>query len=188
MADKNKRAEKLYDCIGGIRDDYIASAENYTRIKAFYPKKLLASLAACVAILIMVTTFSDVFLKSGDSSVNDAGVSLQYVLEKYEVEPTEKIDLFSDKKLIWYSDGEYREKVLTQKQYTRLTSYMQSGFEDVKESRDEECLVWICDGRGNVVTPYLKTSDGNVYVNLFSYRAEVMPSKAFTEYVEKILT
>ena len=31
MADKKRRAEKLYDCIGGIRDDYIARAENYTQ-------------------------------------------------------------------------------------------------------------------------------------------------------------
>ncbi len=188
MVNKKKSAEKLYDCIGGIRDDYIASAENYTKIKTFYPKKLLVSLAACVVILIMVTTFSDVFLKSGDSAADDTAVSLQYVLENHKIEPVEKVDLFSGKKLIWYSDGEYREKVLTQTQYTQLTSYMQSGFEDVKESRDEECLVWICDGRGNVVTPYLKTSQGNVYVNLFSYRAEVVPSKAFTKYVEKILT
>ncbi len=188
MADKKRCAEKLYDCIGGIRDDYIASAENYTKIKSFYPQKLLASLAACVVLLIMVTTFSDIFLKSNDSEVNDTALSLQGVLVNYEIEPVEKVDLFSNKKLIWYSDGEYREKVLTQTQYTCLTSYMQSGFENVKESREEECLVWICDGRGNVVTPYLKTSQGNVYVNLFSYRAEVEPSKAFTKYVEKILT
>ncbi len=188
MADKNKYAEKLYDCIGGIRDDYIANAESYTRIKAFYPKKLLASLAACVVILILISTFSDIFIQKSGDSVNDSTVSLQSVLKNHESEPVGVVDLFSGEKLVWYTDGEYYEKTLTSTQYTTLTSYMQSGFEDVGENTDEEYLVWICDGQGNVVSPYLKTSQGNVYVNLFSYRAEVVPSEAFTEYVEKILT
>lgn len=188
MADKKRRAEKLYDCIGGIRDDYIARAEDYTQNRFLYPKKLIASLAACVAVLIMVSVFSDVFIQKNDESTPDSVISLQAVLQNDERQPISNIDLFSGKKLIWCTNGEYREKVLTQTQYTCLTSYMQSGFENVKESRDEECLVWICDGQGNVVSPYLKTSYGNVYVNLFSYRAEVEPSEAFTKYVEKILT
>ena len=188
MVNKKKCAEKLYDCIGGVRDDYIAKAENYTKIKTFYPKKLLASLAACVVILILISTFSDIFIQKSGDAVNNTGMTLQSVLINHQSESVDAVDLFSGEKLIWYTDGEYYEKTLTSAQYTALTGYMQSGFEDVGKNTDEECLVWICDGQGNVVSPYLKTSQGNVYVNLFSYRAEVVPNEAFTEYVEKILT
>ena len=81
MADKKRRAEKLYDCIGGIRDDYIARAEDYTQNRFLYPKKLIASLAACVAVLIMVSVFSDVFIQKNDESTPDSVISLQAVFD-----------------------------------------------------------------------------------------------------------
>lgn len=189
MADKRKQAEKLYDCIGGISDRYIADAENYTQHRFLHTKKILASLAACAVILVLVNIFLNVFIaeQSGDEVGENAYISLGDVLEGYEAVPLNTVDLFDGEKLIWYSNGEYREKRLTYDQYTNITNYMIRGFEKTTQL-DDECLVWLCDGQGNVVSPYLEMSHGNVYVDLFSYSAEVQPSEAFTKYVQKILT
>lgn len=188
MSNKRECAEKLYDAIGLIRDDFIADAENYTPKKSYFPKKLITALAACFAVVLCLNIFVDVFQKSAsDEAPENEDVSLYGILEDAKCEVKTKVDLFKEEKLVWYKNGEYREKILTQAQYKQLTSYMEKGFKKTDKKQDETCLVWLCDGDGNVVSPYLETSDGNVYVELFSYRAEVVPNEEFTNYVQRIL-
>lgn len=188
MSNKKEYAEKLYDAIGLIRDDFIADSECHTVKKAYFPKKLLTALAACFALVLCLSIFVNIFRDDAvEETPSDGGVSLYTVLDEAKIDAKTDIELFGKEKLVWYKDGEYREKNLTSAQYKQLTSYMEKGFEKTEKKEDETYLVWICDGEGNVVSPYLETSDGNVYVELFSYRAEVIPSEEFIKYVQKLL-
>ncbi len=188
MSNKKECAEKLYDAIGLIRDDFVADAESYTSKKSYFPKKLITALAACFAVVLCLNIFVDVFQKNAsDEAPENEDISLYSILEDAKYEAVTEVDIFAEEKLVWYKNGECREKILTQEQYKQLTSYMKKGFEKTDKKEDETYLVWICDGEGNVVSPYLETSAGNVYAGFFSYRAEVVPSEEFTNYVQRIL-
>ena len=188
MSNKKECAEKLYDAIGLIRDDFIADAESYTPKKSYFPKKLMTALAACFAVVLCLNIFVDVFQKNAsDEAPENEDISLYSILEDAKCEAVTDVDIFKEEKLVWYKDGVYCEKTLDPIQHRKLMSYMEKGFKKTEGDADGEYLVFICDGEGHVVSPYLEMSGGNVYADFFSYRAEVVPSEEFTNYVQRIL-
>ena len=47
--------------------------------------------------------------------------------------------------------------------------------------------VWVLDGKGNVSTPYLKTSRGNIGCEIFDYEAEIIPDERLVDCISDIL-
>ena len=48
--------------------------------------------------------------------------------------------------------------------------------------------VWICYGNGEIVSPQLKNSAGNIgYCELFEYSPEIEPSKEFVDLLDELV-
>lgn len=184
MNDKHTCAEKLYDALGNISDEYIFRAEAY-RQNHFRPQKVLSALAACIAILICISSAVRMMSKS-----NDLQSDLQAVLLNCEAASTDvsQIDLFDgEKKLVWLFDGSYYTAKLSNSEYRNLNTVSKSNFETAQPNEDISISVWLCDGNGLVTSPYLHESSGNAYCKLFDYKAEIVPNEKFTSLVYKYI-
>lgn len=91
--------------------------------------------------------------------------------------------------LVWqYADGdEVYVATLSSTQLDELMGAMGSGKEVGEVSPELSCYVWIVDGQGTVVSPYLKDGAGNEGCVVFDYEAEIIPDEEFVECVSEIL-
>lgn len=91
--------------------------------------------------------------------------------------------------LVWqYADGdEVYVTTLSSTQLGELKEAMGSGKEVGEVSPELDCYVWIVDGQGTVVSPYLKDGAGNEGCVIFDYEAEIIPDEEFVECVSEIL-
>ncbi|MBR3687352.1 MAG: hypothetical protein IKL66_07725 [Clostridia bacterium] len=91
--------------------------------------------------------------------------------------------------LVWqYADGdEVYVATLSSMQLGELQKAMGSGKEVGESSPELDCYVWIVDGQGTVVSPYLKEGAGNEGCVIFGYEAEIIPDEEFVERVSEIL-
>ncbi len=91
--------------------------------------------------------------------------------------------------LVWqYADGdEVYVTTLSSTQLGELKEAMGSGKEVGEVSPELDCYVWIVDGQGTVVSPYLKDGAGNEGCVVFDYEAEIIPDDEFVECVSEIL-
>ncbi|MBR4031742.1 MAG: hypothetical protein IKJ07_03315 [Clostridia bacterium] len=91
--------------------------------------------------------------------------------------------------LVWqYADGdEVYVTTLSSMQLGELKEAMGSGKEVGEVSPELDCYVWIVDGQGTVVSPYLKDGAGNEGCVVFDYEAEIIPDDEFVECVSEIL-
>lgn len=91
--------------------------------------------------------------------------------------------------LVWqYADGdEVYVTTLSSTQLGELKEAMGSGKEVGESSPELDCYVWIVDGQGTVVSPYLKDGAGNEGCAVFDYEAEIIPDDEFVECVSEIL-
>ena len=104
----------------------------------------------------------------------------------------EEIDLFNGEiNLIWTdasTDGYYVMTLNESSEYVK--EGLKKGYSqlsaDTGESENIGYTVWISYGNGEVVSPELKYSKGNIgYGELFEYSPEVLPSDAFVDMIEK---
>ncbi len=210
MIDKLKKAEYLLDEIGEIDDKLLAEAVSY-RPARHAPRFVL--IAACIALSIVFVISSAVmlnrvFLKMDnifDNSVNNAPnaappesnepLSLDDVLADARNKGHIKLSSESE---IPYRDGgayivwqyvgedEYYVSSLTAAELTALEKKL--GGEEVGQTSPElECMVWIVTGDGEVISPYLKDTYGNIGISVFDYCAEIYPTQDFINYVSAII-
>lgn len=133
--------------------------------------------------------------QQGDSQVgNDAlgayMLSVRESLDGYTVYPSvESLTYTGKTSLVWqYADGdEIYVASLSSSQIDELKGAMGSGEEVGETSPELSCYVWIVDGQGTVVSPYLKDSAGNEGCFIFDYEAEIIPDEEFVECVSEIL-
>lgn len=106
-----------------------------------------------------------------------------------------EVDLFDGKaRLIWkYSDEDgYRVITLSGDDAVELKSkviYM-SGFTELEEADIDNRLdgIWVCFGDGLVISPCLKSSNGNIgYGGVFDYVPEIEPSESFVKLIRDII-
>ncbi len=95
-------------------------------------------------------------------------------------------------RLAWQYEGEdtvYLSRRLTKNEVNKLTALSQNGNAlPVGEESTLPCKLWILLGDGTVITPYLKSSYGNIgAATLFDYSAELIPSDEFASCVSQIL-
>lgn len=96
-------------------------------------------------------------------------------------------------RLVWqYADSDllYVSRSLTAAEVERLLEEM-SGEDGVRVQSGDGlpgCRIWLVCDNGEVRTPYLEASDGNVgYADFFDYRAEVIPGDGWISCVSEIL-
>ncbi|MBQ9079604.1 MAG: hypothetical protein IJY27_00860 [Clostridia bacterium] len=215
MRDARRAAEYLFDEIGGIDDSFIAAAQSARPARRYAPRRI-AVLAAAVAAVIMLFAVTVPLYRGGSvkddldnaiTSVNDNQAADNIdkaddlTPDKVELEAllaqtgntfavTEQIDLFDGAaRLIWQTreSGEISAIKLSTSELGRIKTL--SGDGERVEGGESDILVWISYGNGQVVSPYLEASAGNIgYGSLFDYLPEIIPTDELTGYIGNIIT
>ena len=126
----------------------------------------------------------------GNDKLGTYMLSIRDSLEGYDVYPSaENLSYVGQTSLVWrYADGEeVYVATLSSKQLGELMDAMGSGKEVGESSPELDCYVWIVDGQGAVVSPYLKEGAGNEGCEVFDYEAEIIPDDDFVDCVSEIL-
>ena len=100
------------------------------------------------------------------------------------------IDYFGDAHLLWqYASDEtvYQSRALTEREMERLCRFITGGDEVGSTSPTQIVRVWLVLGNGDVLTPYLPTTPGNIGTTVFDYEAERIPSDALISCISDIL-
>ena len=212
--EKIRRAERLFDAIGGIDDRIIAeAAEPYVARRARFGFGRIATVAAsllvCVGILAgAVSLLGRGFVTENEKSedmaeaVPGVSTSLSDTLCAHRGSSSilkvssSNIDLFSGRmSVIWKYSGEsdYSVVYVPERKAAELSRELEKSESAARLTREEsesvECLVWICDGNGSVVSPYLESSDGNVgYGVLFDYSPEIEPTERVNDLIGDLIS
>ena len=200
---KQLGAERLFDAMGMIDDVLITEAQtpSFTKEKQARHRRFYAVLTACACLVIAVGLLWrglwNVLLAENDASApaetvtntdKETPVPMVQALERLSESPRtkvaseEELALFDGvAKLIWQMEGEEEYHVISvtsASQARRMQSFLNAG-RDTFTPEDAEtvgCSVWFSYGDGRVVSPYLKSSEGNVgYGEVFAYSPEVEP-------------
>ncbi|MBE6685509.1 MAG: hypothetical protein E7592_07700 [Ruminococcaceae bacterium] len=126
----------------------------------------------------------------GNDRLGTYMLSIRDSIEGYDVYPSaENLSYVGQTSLVWrYADSdEVYVATLSSKQLGELKEAMGSGKEVGEVSPELDCYVWIVDGQGAVVSPYLKDGAGNEGCVIFDYEAEIIPDEEFVECVSEIL-
>ena len=110
--------------------------------------------------------------------------------DKYQkLDSAEELSYVGTASLVWQYEegGEIYVAELTNIQFKALQSCVGSGTQVGKDSPAIAVSVWVLDGKGNVSTPYLKASRGNVGCEIFDYEAEIIPDERFVNCISDIL-
>ncbi len=207
--ERKKAAERLFDSMGMIDDALIAEAENYSSKRnavhnAFVLRRFVA-VAAAVVLLSVGTVGSYLVSKSAnnDSDVKDGLVDEQVgstgrlmgTLQTassgglaLRVSP-DALNFFDGRTmLIWQYEGESDCYVVECDSPQKLKNEMSKGGEQIsrEDSESIDYKVWVSYGNGEIVTPHLKESSGNVgYAELFDYSPEIIPNEEFEKVVNE---
>ena len=212
---KISSAERLFDAIGMIDDRIIAeSAETYSRKTSRKTQTFMRRYAVSLTAVLLVVGMLGGFVISNmsdrvnsdmlgnDLSGNEdmqVSESLDFVLinaTEYAAETLalDEIDFFDGEvSLIWNYGGESEYHKITfeaNDAESKVKNCMSRSTQQISDTSTETlaCSVWISYGNGEVVSPYLKESAGNVgYSTLFDYSPEVIPSESFTNFVKQAL-
>lgn len=200
---KRKKAELLYSSMTELDDYLLQEALVY---RAAQKRTSRAWIAAAGLAASFVLVFGSVMLGNlvhlesevEDAPVKDAArpISLDaYLLEQgeaaaYATLSAEEVDLFSAPTVVWQFAGDdtlCQSRPLKSGEWERLTESISDGTHVGAASPAQACRVWLLDGNGNVITPYLLPSSGNIGMTLFDYEAELIPSSSFVSCLEEIL-
>lgn len=110
--------------------------------------------------------------------------------EKYQkLDSSEKLSYVGGASLVWQYEegGELYVVELSAVQLASVQSRMGSGTQVGKDSPTLSVSVWVLDGKGNVSTPYLKSSRGNLGCEIFDYEAEIIPGDELVDCISDIL-
>ncbi len=200
MNDKEIKVNRLLDAIGEIDDDLLYEAQTYRGRKKH--RFNFGLVAASMVLLIILAAAVPLVWRMAELLPNDASpstsvveVALDSVMSELEVgdykiyASAEELSYLGQAQIVWqYSDGgEIYSKPLTKNELSRLEKNMGKGEDTGSTSPALKCKVWILDGRGNVKTPYLKDSSGNIGCQIFDYDAEIIPSDSMVECISDIV-
>ncbi len=204
---KYERATVLFQAIGELDDRLLQSALLYRSpkrtpmLRRWLP--LAATLTFC-AVLILTVLILPAMLKgllppapSTDSAphadmLSETMLSLRNGGEMQALASEEEIPFFDGNAYLicqYTEDGSfYISEALTERDAEHLTSALGIGKSVDPDAEPLECRVWLVLGNGDVLSPYLALSDGNVgKATLFDYEAELVPSQEFINSVSGIL-
>lgn len=194
---KKEKAQLLFEKMGQIDDRFIDEAENYVPKRATVRIKfpVIRALAACLSILIVfgvgVMLFRD-NAPAGNESYPEI-LTVSSVLKKgsllsRSVDPAKLNLLDGESRIIWQDteSGEYYQVKVSDSQQNSLNS-LNSSAENVADT-DEDYRIWFVNASGEVTSPELKESSGNVsFGSLFTYDPELELTDAFLERLDTLL-
>ena len=109
---------------------------------------------------------------------------------KYQkLNSTEELSYVGSASLVWQYEegGEIYVAELTATELASVQDCMGRGTQVGKDSPTLSVSVWVLDGKGNVSTPYLKSSRGNLGCEIFDYEAEIIPGDELVDCISDIL-
>ena len=208
--DKFRAAERLFDALDMIDDRIVFEAQEAYKAPSrssslSFRKYVVSAMVAMVLVVSMIGGFVISNLtKKNDVDLNenvgttDIGSEQQMDMlllaaaqvGAVESTPIEEIDFFDGNvSLIWSYEGDtnyYKLIFDTSDAEIKIKNQMSAPKKEITDTSADLlcCKVWISYGNGEVVSPYLKASNGNIgYSTLFDYSPEVIPSEAFTDLV-----
>ncbi len=104
----------------------------------------------------------------------------------------DEIQYFNGSYLLWQIEGDetlYRSRYLTKWELQRIITLIREGT-PIGNSTTESTLslVYLVVGNGDVLTPYLPATEGNIGASvLFDYTAELIPSQSLISFLSDIL-
>ena len=110
--------------------------------------------------------------------------------EKYQkLDSAEELSYIGTASLVWQYEegGEIYVAELTATELASVQDCMGRGTQVGKDSPTLSVSVWVLDGKGNVSTPYLKSSRGNLGCEIFDYEAEIIPGDELVDCISDIL-
>lgn len=196
---KEEKAKKLYSAVGEADDSFIQEAADYERASRA-KKNRRNFLKAAVLLLGVVLVLSGIGRSLSHGIVPGDPTDAEALLcdrmeaaahpEPVPVDPVslDRTTVLGGENAIYWSldGGETVYKVGFSD--ARMAEYLQT-LSDVRETpSDTTLLLWIGDREGNVATPYLRQSDGNVaFGHLFSYTPEVTPGDRCLTFLAELL-
>ncbi len=212
---KEMGAQRLFDAIGMIDDNIIFEAQETEPkrvVRALPYFRRFMSVAAALIVLtagIFVGTLISTLQSDDDDGYKDTltedndaikdglmniltSASQNGVASKVSVED---IDFFDGERyIIWKNsgdDGFYSMKLnLADDDENVLDDMISKEAEPIpfESAQNVRYRVWVSYGNGEVVSPHLENSNGNVgYAELFEYSPEVIPTKDFEKLVSDSL-
>ena len=194
---KKEKAQLLFEKMGQIDDRFIDEAASYVPKRAAVRIKfpVIRALAACLSILIVfgvgVMLFRD-NAPAGNESYPEI-LTVSSVLKKgsllsRSVDPAKLNLLDGESRIIWQDteSGEYYQVKVSDSQQNSLNS-LNSSAENVADT-DEDYRIWFVNASGEVTSPELKESSGNVsFGSLFTYDPELELTDAFLERLDTLI-
>ncbi|MBE6554374.1 MAG: hypothetical protein E7666_08550 [Ruminococcaceae bacterium] len=203
---KKERALRLFQAIGELDDRLLQSAMLYRSPKPTPMLLRLLPLAATLAfctVLILTVLILPSMLKGLLPPPNDSGKIDDPLSDTmYDLRDSGQMQpLANHKEALPFSDGSaylvcqytedggfYVSDPLSERDIEHLTASLGMGERVSPDADPIECRVWILLGNGDVLSPYLALSDGNVgKATLFDYEAELIPTEDFAKTVSGIL-
>ncbi len=193
-----KKAEYLLDEMAYIDDAFIAEAESYRKksIKPIIMKTagIAAAIILCISSIIMTVPFLNGIFSRKESDESSAPATLSTLLDEKRDDAlflgTESIS-FGENMLVWQYEGESGYYVMSLgKETASLTALAGKGSNlSPEESEKYNVRIWLCRENGEVISPQLIGSTGNIgYKCLFDYDPEIEPSTDFLKELEKTLS
>ena len=198
-SDKQKKALELFESIGQIDDSLLQEAMEYRPHRLSFSRflPLAAALLLCVILSVSILTVALRNAFSPPPAVETAKTLDEALLALRDQSP-DVLEAESDVPffdgsayLVWQyeSDGTLCiSRPLNADEVKSLGKQFGQGERIGSESAPLSCRVWLLIGNGDVYSPYLSYSAGNVgKACLFDYEAELLPTDAFVATVSDIL-
>lgn len=195
---QNEKASLLFEEIGAIDDELLASCDDFYPIRRKTVKRRVAVIIAAAVLSTLLTVLL----------IGAAAISMRALLHNAEktVEPTkdnkqespEPLDppadvdevrsaLFGEEPvLILSEENGFRVIPLRDDEFQTLTHGLTSPL-SLQSGTAPNTMLWIADGHGTVKTPYLPDTPGNTgFGRLFEYDPEVLPNGECSALLEKL--
>ena len=204
------KADVLFDVIGQLDDRMIAEASLPPMRKKSFRFYRIATAAASFLVCVGILAGVSVTLSRGSIdaeneapdmsetvslSLSDNLMLKRGSLSSFKV-AADELDLFGGKMSIIFKfvdESDYCVLNVSTSRATKLKKELLRQDGEKKLSFEEASAVpvslWICDGNGEVVSPYLESSDGNLgFGALFDYSPEVEPSDELSNLIIDLIS
>ncbi len=192
---KQNAAERLFAAIGDIDDDIVHESE-IPLIKVQHGRFSIGRLAAIAAAVLLTFGFTFGIIGRFVGIFTESTPAVEAVLTKAATEGEAQLlseaemDFFDGKThIIWSMDDsdKYYRITLTESDGKSLNNKAATWSDLTADVAESGFRLWIAYGDGKVVSPYLKSGNGNVgYGKLFDYSPEVQPSKEFEGFIKNL--
>ena len=207
---KQKKAEYLLRELGGIDDHYLCEAMEWQtggkRAVSRRPLRVLL-IAATLAMVLVISLVGVVALlrRQGEAPKPNVPPTLDEVQclnqlllactesDSFTQNTVEEIDFFDGTVRLTVQDRKtgalYVSRPLTSNEQASLSRDLLAPKERATQEASNEYLVWVTLGNGDVLSPYLAHSAGNVgAATLFDYEAEYVPTQEFNDLLGALLS